>query len=451
MSIDETLLKIDNLREELDGLRPIDPERMARVMQKFRLDWNYHSNHIEGNSLTYGETKSLLLHGITADGKPLKDHLDIKGHNEAILLLDEILKSERPVTEAFIRELHQIILVEPYERPAQTPDGRPTTRRIRVGEYKREPNHVRTVTGEIFYFATPEETPARMEELMNWYRETESEGKIHPLAVAALFHYRFIRIHPFDDGNGRISRIMMNLILMKHGYPPAIVRADKKEDYYRALRQADGGDVEKFIDLIGQRLIASLETMIKGARGEDIEEPDDLDKKIELLKGIISGKNKTIIQSTETEIAFFRTDYSHLIAELLILQAKFKDFFHWTHITNSIINREFEYLAGDEGGWLVETSEIFTQNPERFVSDDDYLAFITVNLYFNKFNRGGIEGDFSSNYEIVIIFEEYGVAFKWADQVQKVRYSDNKTTIVTSIIRFIKEDLLSKIQGHVTD
>ena len=132
MELNETIERIDTLKSEIDSLRPISPDIEKKIWQKYRLDWNFHSNNIEGNSLTFGETKSFLLHGITAEGKPLKDHLDIKGHNEAILLLDDIVKQKRPLTETFIRELHEVILHEPYENPAITSDGKSTTRRIEI-------------------------------------------------------------------------------------------------------------------------------------------------------------------------------------------------------------------------------------------------------------------------------------------------------------------------------
>ena len=93
------------------------------MLQKFRLDWNYHSNAIEGNSLTLGETRSLLLHGLTAEGKPLRDHLDIKGHNEAILGLEEVVHDTRPLTEQFIREMHQVLLGEEHYKPAYAASG----------------------------------------------------------------------------------------------------------------------------------------------------------------------------------------------------------------------------------------------------------------------------------------------------------------------------------------
>ncbi|MGB0525482.1 MAG: Fic family protein, partial [Flammeovirgaceae bacterium] len=268
------------LKQKLDQFRPLKPEDEKRIMQKFRLDWNYHSNHIEGNSLTYGETKALILHAITASGKPLKDHIEVRGHNEAILWILDILKEERPLTEGFICELQALLLKESYEVDAITPTDERTKKKVQVGQYKTAPNHVLTKTGETFYFAFPEETPAKMHDLLAWYRNDTKDKE--PILVAAEFHYRFIRIHPFDDGNGRTARILMNFILMKHGYPPVIIKTEDKENYYNALRQADGGNLTAFVTYIAQNLVHSLHIMIKGAKGESIEEPDDLDKELAL-------------------------------------------------------------------------------------------------------------------------------------------------------------------------
>ena len=162
------LEKIDRLKAEIDLLRPLAPDIEARVLQKFRLDWNYHSNSIEGNSLTYGETVAFLMEGLTAKGKPLKDHLDIKGHNEGIDYLMNLIKNKHQLTEKVIRELHKIILVEPYKTPAITSDGQSVEKTINIGQYKTQPNHVKTPTGEMHYYASPEETPAKMNDLMTW-------------------------------------------------------------------------------------------------------------------------------------------------------------------------------------------------------------------------------------------------------------------------------------------
>lgn len=342
MELPEIEARIDELKSEIDALRPIDADTENRIMQKFRLDWNYHSNNLEGNSLTFGETKTFLLHGITAEGKPLKDHLDLKGHNEAILLLDDVVKNERPLTEAFIRELHQIILHEPYDRPAVTPDGQPTTKRIQVGQYKSSPNHVKTATGEIFYFATPEETPAKMNDLMDWYAKAVKEGTSHPLEIAALFHYRFIRIHPFDDGNGRMARILMNLILMKYAYPPVIIKTQEKADYFRALQKADGGDEITFINYIGAQLIRSLEIYVRGAKGESIEELDDVDKQIAVLKAKLSGEPQKVIYNSDSSNVIFDRSITELISAVFSKLTQFHDLFNSVDIQLKMYNGKEE-------------------------------------------------------------------------------------------------------------
>ena len=280
----EPIEKALELSDTLSGLRPLDKDQEAIIMQKFRLDWNYNSNNLEGNSLTFGETKALILFGITAQGKPLKDHFEITGHDEAIKWVTELVSGDQPLTENFIRELHLLLLKESYEVRAITPDGQPTRRRIAVGQYKTAPNHVQTITGEIFRFATPEETPAKMHDLIEWYRSKSNEPNANAIILAAEFHYRFIRIHPFDDGNGRTARILMNFILLKFGYPPVIIKTEDKENYFAALQQADAGIIQPFLDYIAINLIRSLEIMIAGAKGESIEEPDDVDKELALLE-----------------------------------------------------------------------------------------------------------------------------------------------------------------------
>lgn len=285
------LQEAEDLKKELDSLRPLDKECEAIVLQKLRLDWNFHSNHLEGNSLTFGETKALILFGITAQGKPLKDHFEITGHDEAIKWVEDIVHQKEPLTENFIRQLHTLLLKEDHTTDAITPDGQATKKTIKVGEYKSTPNHVKTKTGEIFRFATPEETHAKMNDLMVWLREKEQDKETNPILLAADFHYKFIRIHPFDDGNGRIARILMNFILMQHNYPPVIIKTQEKGEYIAALEQADAGIFDPFLEFIITNEARSLELMLKGAKGGSVEEPDDLDKELALLEQKFKAKS----------------------------------------------------------------------------------------------------------------------------------------------------------------
>lgn len=284
MDLRSIISQVDVLKGQVDALRPIDAEQEARVMQMLRLEWNYHSNAIEGNTLTLGETRAFLLHGLTAKGKPFRDYLDIRGHNEAIAYLEGMVRGDEPLTEAAMRELHRILLVEPYEVDAITPDGRPTRRRISIGQYKTAPNHVRTSTGEMHFYATPEETPAMMGDLMVWYRQEILAGDLHPLVMAATFHYRFVAIHPFDDGNGRMARLLMNLILMQRGYVPVVVRLESRTDYLLALENADAGELVGFVELVGDALLRSLELYLRAARHESLEPPGEFEGKVVRLR-----------------------------------------------------------------------------------------------------------------------------------------------------------------------
>ena len=279
-----TIAEIDRLKAELDQLRPLPPDAMGRLAQKLRIEWNYHSNAIEGNVLTLGETRTLILHGLTARGKPIRDHLDIEGHDEAVKAIEETVQKGGALNHTFIRNLHGILLKEPYEMPAETPDGRRTMRLISVGEYKTMPNNVRTRTGEMHNFAPPEQVQPMMSDLIDWYRAKEAEGE-HPIIIAATFHYRFVQIHPFDDGNGRMARLLMNLILMKHGYTIAMVQRDGRDRYIAEIEQAQAsGSLAGFIAYIAECCRYSLDLHLRAARGESIEDPEDIDREIALFK-----------------------------------------------------------------------------------------------------------------------------------------------------------------------
>jgi Fic family protein len=301
MALIELLGRADTLKNEIDKLRPITPLVERRIIDKFRLDWNYHSNAIEGNRLTLGETRVLLLEGLTAQGKPLKDSLDIKGHDSVISFLDDFVRKKETLTEASIRGFHKILLHEPYEVEARTPEGGRTKKWVKLGEYKTEPNFAQSPTGKSRDFALPQEVPVKMNDLMQWFRQETEKKEIHPIVFAALFHHIFVRIHPFDDGNGRMARILMNLILMQNGFQPVIIKSHEKEKYIAALIKADAGEITDFKELIASEEINSEELFLKGARGGDISDSDDIDKKIALLDQELSNVAEPVQLDLEIE------------------------------------------------------------------------------------------------------------------------------------------------------
>ena len=274
------LHKATAMKADIDGRRPFSRNMEEHVLQQTLRIWNYNSNAIEGNKLTYVDTQNLLLHGTTADRKPLKDHLDIIGHRDAAEVMLDIVKGQRPLRQTDVRQLHQIMLKEDYPQRAIRPDGREVFRMIHVGVYKREPNHVRTADGEMHYFAEPDAVPGLMRDLLDWYTAEEKANTLHPLLRAVVLHHEFVAVHPFDDGNGRIGRILMNFALMRAGYPIAIIPVTKRNEYYSALQRADAGDYTPLVNYIGEQLHSALEVQLATARGEDIggskwDTPDD--------------------------------------------------------------------------------------------------------------------------------------------------------------------------------
>ena len=243
----ELLKKLDTRKKELAALSPMRPEDSERLWKKFRLEWNYNSNHIEGNTLTYQETELILMFDQAPNGThTVREIEEMKAHDVAIALVREWAGDPlREIAEADIRNLNKVILVRPFWKKAITPDGQPVQKRIKVGDYKEHPNHVLLSNGEIFHYAEPNEVQQKMGDLIAWYRQVANTE--HPTVVAARLHYDFVRIHPFDDGNGRVARLLMNYHLLRHKFPPVIIKTVDKNNYLAALQRADVGDFDAFI------------------------------------------------------------------------------------------------------------------------------------------------------------------------------------------------------------
>lgn len=230
---------IETIYKEWLSLLPLNEKKQARLNRKFTVEYNYNSNHIEGNTLTYGQTELLLLFGKVSGEAEMKDFEEMKASNVGLKMMTEEAKEKQPLTETFIRQLHHTLLREDYTVYKTLPGGIQTSFVVHAGQYKTRPNSVITRYGDRFEYASPEETPALMNDLVKWYNEAEESGKYTPVELAALFHYRYIRIHPFEDGNGRIARLMVNYILSRHGWPMIVVRNRKKMEYLEALHQSD--------------------------------------------------------------------------------------------------------------------------------------------------------------------------------------------------------------------
>ena len=233
-------LNIEKALAAWRNLQPLSEKDRERLARRFVVDFNYNSNHIEGNTLTYGQTEILLLFGKVIGEADVRDVQEMTASNVGLRMMsDEAMQKRKPLSQSFIRTLHKTLLREDYTVYANLPGGIPASYVIHAGQYKTRPNSVITRYGDRFDYASPEETPGLMNDLVDWYNAAEQDGKLSPVELAALFHYRYIRIHPFEDGNGRIARLMMNYILARHGYPMVVVRSRKKNEYLEALHQTD--------------------------------------------------------------------------------------------------------------------------------------------------------------------------------------------------------------------
>ena len=331
---------IEQLSATYHSLLPMSPENQRRWEKKVRLEFNYNSNHIEGNTLTYGDTQLLLLFGETHGSHPMRDYEEMKAHDVAFQKIKEwAADTQMPLTEKNIRELNQIILVQTFWKDAITPDGQPTRRQIMVGSYKTQPNSVRLPNGELFEYTAPQEVPIQMQALMEWYRDEQTA--LHPVTLAAMFHYKFVRIHPFDDGNGRVSRLLMNYILLAHKLPPVVIKSSDKQNYLHALHLADTGQFEAFIRYIAQQVVSSLEMAIKAAKGESIEDPDDLDKEIALLARQL--QHQETYKTPQQVLNVFHWVQQKLIAPCEAVLQKFDKLFQQKKVIERLDDNQIDF------------------------------------------------------------------------------------------------------------
>lgn len=190
--------------------------------------------------MTYGQTEILLLFGKVVGEADVHDVQEMTASNIGLrMMTEEAALKDIPLTQNFIRTLHKTLLREDYTVYRNLQGGLQTSYVIYAGRYKTIPNSVITRYGDRFEYASPEETPGLMADLIDWYNAEEAKNELSPVELAALFHYRCIRIHPFEDGNGRIARLMVNYILARHDYPMIVVRSRNKSEYLEALHQAD--------------------------------------------------------------------------------------------------------------------------------------------------------------------------------------------------------------------
>lgn len=204
--------QIDNLKAQLSKYRPLTTGEVKRLQEEFLIEFTYNSNAIEGNTLTLQET-AMVLEGITIDQKPLREHLEVIGHRDAFVYIQELAKKKKSFSEKEILSIHSLVLMD---RPEDK------------GVYRKIPVRIMGA------FHIPPAPYQVLELMTNLLKETK-ESKLHPIEEAALFHLKFEGIHPFIDGNGRTGRLLMNLMLMRKGYPAIDIKFTDRKKYYESF------------------------------------------------------------------------------------------------------------------------------------------------------------------------------------------------------------------------
>lgn len=422
MDLNTLIKEIDKLNEEILA-KELNEDNKRKLDNKFRLEFQYNSNHLEGNTLTYSETELLLVFDETRGSHTLREYEEMTASDVAFEMVKILAtnKSE-PLTERFIKNLNEILLVRPYWKDAITPDGQSTRREISIGDYKQFPNSVRLTNGEIFSYASPTDTPILMAELINWFRNIIESNEKHPLEIAALLHYRFVRIHPFDDGNGRLSRLLMNYVFFYYNYPPVVIKSEDKHNYLSALHDADTGNVESFINYIGKQLLWSLELTRKAANGESLDEISDWKKKLFVIERELS-------QHEEIQITKSRDVVKEVLNRVFFpLKEEIKDGLN--QVASLFLNSDI-YIKSSEASFINITTR------GKFSSDVKYEAYYndaTLEFDFNEFKKNGTNA-FSLSFQVVFTFEKltYKIFVDGHELVKKY-YHQNLTSEETNKI-----------------
>jgi Fic family protein len=238
--IESRLLKrLEAKKAQLDGLRPLPVAAINRLRDEILIEWIYNSNAIEGSTVTLQETRLILETGLTVGGKSLREHFEVINHKEAIQYVEDLVQNTEPITAFHVRQIHKLILKNNDDENA--------------GSYRK--TQVR-IAGAPFIPPESWQITRLMTEWEEWV--AGAERSIHPIALAAQAHHRLVAIHPFVDGNGRTARLVMNLLLMRRGYPATVILRANRRQYYSVLAQADSGKMDALDNFVGRSVENSL-------------------------------------------------------------------------------------------------------------------------------------------------------------------------------------------------
>ena len=328
---------------------------------------------------------------------------------------------------------------------------------VKVGQYKTYPNSVLTASDEIFEYASPEETPAMMTDLVEWYNVEEKKGELSPVELASLLHYRFIRIHPFDDGNGRIARLLVNFVFLRHGYPMVIVQSQDKGNYLKILHKCDievgfipsdgaNAPLEKitpFTEYTEKLVEYALIISIKAAKGENIEEDDDFAKRMALLERKAKQREIHVLYSEEQVWNVLEYFYFPLEKSIIDALKPANKFFNYTASSNQISK-----TYSREGS--LHLNEVMRENPDSQIKDfvrnaKSMFFYYDLEHPSNEYNMTPV----SIRVEFHIVFEDDYYTVSVLDN-KKFKYATYPSqTEKENIVSQFKNEVLTRIEKAI--
>jgi hypothetical protein len=291
-----------------------------------------------------------------------------------------------------------------------------------------------------------------MNDLIDWYRQ--SEESLHPVELAALLHYKFVRIHPFDDGNGRVARLLMNYVLIREGYLPAIIPSKDKSQYLMALNKADIGDLRAFVLYISEQCSKSLQLGIKAAKGESIEEPDDIDKEIALWKSEFDGEEPKVLPKSDlTIIEIYKVGIRPLFELYLNKLKQFEDLFDSIEVRGFFNNQSSSTFGIEEIDSKIQKvswSLSIMANDDR-IKIGGTISNLKIDVQLNGFKKNGTNA-FSLTERLEVQFLPYTYEVKFNhNQVHEFLYSkpinsDEAKKMVSEAIKSTFETIKSRVK-----
>lgn len=459
MSYSDIKTKIDTIKDKIIQNGKLTKEQLNKINNKFRLEWNFNSNSMEGNTLTMEETRSVMVGNLDVRQKPIKDVLEMKGHDEVISNILKIGKGEMRLSEKRIKDIHLGIMHE------ENPDDK-----NKIGKWKQIPNEIINPKGEKYQFVNPELVQDRIHDLLNRTNaaidliQSNKKNAPHPIDVALEFHLEYLEIHPFYDGNGRTARILTNLILIALGYTPFWITKSERTIYYNYISdiQGYGGKKEAFYGYVSNLILRSEQLVLDVIDGKEIAEDDDLDKEIALLKrNLVNKKDEVVPKSNEVIEELYNNSFRKLFDQLIEKTKKFDDMFIEKKYRSSAENNKsfnigikyFDDFFKQIYAAPKDANDIYGEDAKPKRIDD-----LRLEISFEGFKHNSTNA-FSQYTSLYIIFQQYYYVINDSNNYRddeyflKKLYSESLTdeeikAIVNKLTKKLLEDIKAAIKSN---